>query len=142
LPKLSDNLKFCVKFIEYIPHQKSLSYMLGAHSLLLLLASNTAAGMVTGKVFEYIGSQKPILALIPKHVAAFQLLQKMPNCFFADPDDVKSIKQSILSLLEKHFDKPTENNQNKDLPEYLVPFSRIEQTRQLATLLNQVSKTN
>jgi hypothetical protein len=142
MPNLSEQLKPVIQFKDYVPHQQSLSYLQGANALLLFLSTDSSPGVLTGKVFEYLGAQKPILCVIPKHVSAYHLLQKMPNCFFADPDDVTSIKQSILSLLEHHCKKPMNHKQNIELPEYLVPFSRIEQTRELASLLIQVSKLN
>ncbi len=136
LKPLSPLLQTHVKFVDYLPHDESVAIIKGANALLLLLASNSAAGVVTGKVFEYLGSGKPILALIPPHVSAYELLVKMPNCILTDPDDSLKIKKAVLTLLKKYLEQPVVQLDYNHLPDYLVPYTRQEQTRQLASLLN------
>ena len=135
IPKYEKNN---IVFKHYIPHKQSLSYTLGANVLLLILSSDSAEGVVTGKVFEYLGTQKPILALIPKTVAAYDLLKNMPNCYFADPDDVQSIKNAILKLMDDHFDRIPILWNSDELPQNLNELTRREQTRKLADLFDQV----
>ena len=135
---IPEKIKNNVTFKDYVPHKRSLSYTLGANVLLLFLSSDSAEGVVTGKVFEYLGTQKPILAIIPKTVAAYNLLKNMPNCYFADPDNVSSIKDAVLRLIDDHFDRELMVWNLDKLPQNLCKLTRREQTRKLADLLNQV----
>ena len=130
-------VKPLVKFIDYVPHNKSVAYISSANALMLFLSSDSAKGVLTGKIFEYIATQKPILAIIPKTVAACQLLQEMPNCFLAEPDSTESIKLGILDLLENYLEMAKIETNFQNIPAYLLPYTRKEQAKQLAKMLDQ-----
>ncbi len=134
---LPARVKPLVKFIDYVPHNQSVAYISNANALMLFLSSDSAQGLLTGKIFEYIATQKPILAIIPKHVAAYDLLQEIPNCFLADPDSTESIKQELLGLLENYLERAKIEANFKSIPAYLLPYTRKVQTKQLADLLDQ-----
>lgn len=136
LPPLSNSLQTVVKYLDYVPHAESLSYILNANLLLLLLSSSSAPGVLTGKVFEYLGTGKPIFAIIPRHVAAYRLLKDKPNCFIADPDDVQSIKKTLLKILALFLQKPGKISYGGHIPEWLQKYTRQFQTQQLAELLD------
>ena len=137
LPPLSHNLQTIVKYHDYVPHAESLSYTLGADLLLLLLASDSAPGVLTGKIFEYLGTGKPVLAIIPRHVAAYRLLKDKPNCFIADPDDVPSIKKTLLQILALFLEKAGKTGYSGNIPDWLQKYTRQFQTQQLAELLDE-----
>ena len=53
------NLQKVVTFDEYIPHDQAIRKIMSSHALLLII-NNTqnAEGILTGKLFEYLGSKK------------------------------------------------------------------------------------
>lgn len=53
-----------ISFLPYVPRHEALGIMRGADALLLLLSEDLAHA-ATGKVFDYLGSGRPILALVP-----------------------------------------------------------------------------
>lgn len=60
--------------VPYVPHAESLRYVLESDVALLVVDRSTdSAQIVPGKVFEYLGAGKPILALAP-HGSAIEAL--------------------------------------------------------------------
>lgn len=60
-----------VEFTGFVPHRESISFLLGADLALLLIDDRPGSSSVlTGKVYEYIGSGTPVLAIAPEGDAA------------------------------------------------------------------------
>lgn len=56
-----------VEYINYVPHNVAIENMLKSSMLLLIIPNvENNKGIVTGKFFEYLASQKPVLAIGPK----------------------------------------------------------------------------
>ena len=84
-------------------------------------------GIITGKLFEYLASQQPILAIGPKDGDAATILKTQEGTTvvdFNEPIDWKI----IISICEH---KPIRN-------ESLQPYSRKELAKQYASLLQEV----
>ena len=131
------SMRDIVHFQDYVPHNESLAYALGSQALLFLRSKDINKGMMTGKIFEYLGTGKPILALVPKHISAHELLRKMPNCYIAEPDQPARIRKALGDLLREHFGRTPDPQDSRDTPDYLLPYVRQKQTEQLANLLNE-----
>lgn len=64
--------------IGYIPHERVTDFMTSSHILLLAASdSSTAKGMVPGKLFEYLMSNRPILAVGPKDSTVAKILSRV-----------------------------------------------------------------
>jgi glycosyltransferase involved in cell wall biosynthesis len=60
-----------VRFEGYLPHGESVRAIIESRLLLLFIEEGPrAAGILTGKLFEYLGSGAPVLALVPEGEAA------------------------------------------------------------------------
>ena len=66
-----------------------------ADCLLLILPKVVQKGVYSGKLFEYLGCKRPILATVDKTDVAADLIQKCNAGFVADFDDVQEIEQCI-----------------------------------------------
>ncbi|MDO8952969.1 MAG: hypothetical protein Q7U86_10115, partial [Draconibacterium sp.] len=89
---LTDNLVL----IEHLPHQKGLVEL--SKSQVLLLPLNNAPnvkGILTGKMFEYIALQRPILALGPTDADFAKILKETNSGVPIDFDDIEGIKNTI-----------------------------------------------
>ncbi len=63
-----------IEIVPYLPHTESLRFLLESDIALLVVdRSSDSADIVPGKVFEYLGAGKPILALAP-HESAIEAL--------------------------------------------------------------------
>lgn len=102
-------------------------------NLLLLIINRTknAKGILTGKVFEYLASGRPILAIGPLDGDISSLFEITHAESVIDYDDIEGIKKRIKS----EFDAYPRKVQYKNLEQ----FSRKALTKDLARVLKNVS---
>ncbi|MCX7930139.1 MAG: glycosyltransferase family 4 protein [Chlorobi bacterium] len=66
-----------IEIIPYVPHHESIRYLLESDIALLVVdRSSDSTTIVPGKVFEYLGAAKPVLALAPHDSAIEALLEE------------------------------------------------------------------
>ncbi len=92
-----------LEHIPYLEHREVVQYQQRA-SLLLLVANRThnAKGIVTGKVFEYLASKRPILAIGPVDGDLAALMQNTGAEAVIDYDDAASLKEALLNHFAAH----------------------------------------
>jgi glycosyltransferase involved in cell wall biosynthesis len=91
-----------VGFRDTLPHDETLQLERRSHILLLIKHVNPDySGMVPGKLYEYIGVRRPILALAPPGEAA-GLVENLRRGLLADQEDEGSITGALASLYAKH----------------------------------------
>jgi hypothetical protein len=73
--------------------------MAQAAVLLLLQASADTRSLIPAKTFEYLRIGRPILALTLEGATA-DLLKGMEHCLVIEPNDIASLRKSVLSLFE------------------------------------------
>ncbi|MEA4901451.1 glycosyltransferase family 4 protein [Desulfitobacterium sp.] len=84
----------------YVPHLEATQKMRAADVLLLFLNKGASKGVLTGKLFEYLGSGQPVLAMVPDGLAA-DLVREARAGIVADPENIEEIKDSLLKLYQK-----------------------------------------
>jgi glycosyltransferase involved in cell wall biosynthesis len=83
-----------------LSHLESVGGLLSADVLWLMIPSHPMASNVTpGKLFEYIGAGRPILALAPPGVAADLICDQQAG-WVVDPDDPDAIAQTIHAIAD------------------------------------------
>ena len=118
-----------LEFVDYVPHNEALRYMKNAHLLLLLLphaSSNT--GILTGKLFEYMASETPILMLASDTEEATQLLQSCQAGRAVHPLDSAAIQLAIENAIDGKWDKASYK--------LYTDYSRRALTGRLASLIS------
>ncbi|PLX24106.1 MAG: glycosyl transferase family 1 [Ignavibacteria bacterium] len=115
----------------YLPHNETVQQLIDADVLWMTIGRGKGEDMMsTGKLYEYLGARKPVLACIPDGDAR-QVLSKSGAAFIVAPDDIDAIADQILTLYDLH--------KNDRLPapsySYVEQFSRRTLAGQLATLL-------
>lgn len=91
-----------VRFIGYIPHDKCIELIVNSHILLLIVASENykTSGIVTGKLFEYLFSGRPILALASEGSVVANIIESArAGMVVSSKED--TIKNAILEFYEK-----------------------------------------
>ncbi len=90
-------------FIGYVDHQTSFQYLLDSDALWLMIRHSKNPHLVaTGKLFEYMGTGKFILACVPENGAAAQILKKYKAYLIVEPEDVDGIKKAIYNIYEMY----------------------------------------
>jgi glycosyltransferase involved in cell wall biosynthesis len=135
--KITDNynLDKIVKTSGFIPHTQVIKSLAEADVLLLIISKLHKHIAYTGKVFEYLMTGKPILALTAKDSIAADLLRKAEVGYIVDPDDVTEIKNTVSGLYTKW-----KNKSLHVLPNWSVinQFDRQKLTRNLARIFSQL----
>jgi len=92
------------------------------------------AGVLPAKIFEYIYTGVPILAIVPPGYEA-DLIKKTKTGFIAEPNDVNSIKYTLLEIFKKHKDGNLPINPDSN---EIKKFDRKYLTGELATVFNNL----
>src|SRR5436190_7972994 len=89
-----------VELIEHVPRRESLRLQRDSEALLLLIpeAGGRGRGVLSGKVFEYLAAERPVLAIVPPDGAAAQLVRETGAGVVAAPDDVEGIRAALAEL--------------------------------------------
>jgi glycosyltransferase involved in cell wall biosynthesis len=89
-----------VELIEHVPRRESLRLQRDSDALLLLIpeAGGRGRGILSGKVFEYLAAERPVLAVVPPDGAAAQLVRDTGAGIVAAPEDVDAIRAALVEL--------------------------------------------
>lgn len=126
-----------VEFRSTMPHRQAIHLMRQSSVLLLVISSASGAGSLTGKIFEYLASQRPILALIPEGRAA-DIIRQSQSGIMANPEQVESITTAIETLFSAWQHGQLEQRFPCHTP---TEFSREEQSRRLDAILEKLTST-
>ncbi|MBN1348408.1 glycosyltransferase family 4 protein [candidate division KSB1 bacterium] len=126
-----------IKLIPYVTHSESIRYLLASDLLLLIIDDAPAnKGILTGKLYEYLGARKPILALAPEGNAV-DLIRELNAGFIAPPKDAARIKDTLIQIRKMWLGGQL--NQKRFHEEKIHALDRKSLTGQLATILNDLS---
>jgi glycosyltransferase involved in cell wall biosynthesis len=86
-----------LELIPYAPRRRSLELQRDSEVLLLLIpdAGGRGKGVLSGKVFEYLAADRPILAVVPPDGAAAELILAAKAGVVVAPDDVDGIAAAL-----------------------------------------------
>jgi glycosyltransferase involved in cell wall biosynthesis len=84
----------------YVARREALALQRDSEALLLLIpeAGGRGQGVLSGKVFEYLAAERPILAAVPPEGAAAELIRDTGAGVVAAPDDVPALKAALADL--------------------------------------------
>lgn len=128
-----------VVFLEpFTSHAESLQKMNDASALLLYIPSGkNTQSVLTGKIFDYIRSGRPILAIVPPDGLAASIVKDSGLGFVADHMDIRGIKSSLVKLVKLHENSLQELQPNWS---YIEQYSRENQAAKLAGLIHECLK--
>jgi glycosyltransferase involved in cell wall biosynthesis len=127
-----------IELIPYLSHRRALALQRDSEGLLLLIpdAGGRGEGILSGKVFEYLAAERPILALVPTRGAAARLLKDTGAGVVVDPDDVQAITAAIVAMR----DGEPGGLCSTLTPRWRSALSRRARVEELAALLRSLSK--
>jgi len=84
----------------YVPRRESLRLQRDSDALLLLIpeAGGRGQGVLSGKVFEYLAAERPILAAVPPEGAAAELIRDTGAGVVAAPEDLPGLTAALWEL--------------------------------------------
>ena len=120
------------EFIDFVPHDESVKYLLEASALLMAIPDVPRNfGILPGKVFEYLAANKPILCIGPAGSDADNLLQECAAGQALPYEDFALMLEALETLIAQW-----RRNPNLDLPAVSHKrYSRAALTQQLAALV-------
>ena len=129
------NIDECLTHHGYLSHLETVRLQMRSSVLWMTIGKRRGAESIsTGKLFEYIGAQRPILALIPEGAAA-DVIAAYNMATIVPPDDPQLVSKSIDRLYTKWLDDSFPEADRS----FVQKFDRLELTRTLADILNDIS---
>jgi len=127
------DLKNNFKYFGYLKHSEIKYYQESSQVLLLLeINSEITQGIIPGKLFEYLKSNRPILALGPKSWDVGKILDSVKRDSFFLHEDYVGLKKRILWYFDAYL-----KNQLFLENSSISAFHRKELTSQLASILQK-----
>jgi glycosyltransferase involved in cell wall biosynthesis len=118
-----------LEIIQYVAHNEAIKYMMNSSALLLIIPSHTSnKSIITGKLFEYLASGKPILCIGPSDGDASGIIEKCRsglNCGYNDLEEISGFLKNIDSYSGRS-DKSVVND-----------YSRLNLTGKIVDSLNK-----
>ena len=130
-----------LELVDYLPRAESLRYQRDSEALLLLVpdAGGRGKGVLSGKVFEYLAAERPILACVPPDGEASALIRDVGAGVVVAPDDVRAIADALITL-EAAW-RAGELTGSPLAPEQRARLSRRARAEELAALLERLTAT-
>ena len=123
-----------LKRVEYLSHQKVIAQQQNS-TILLLLVNRTpnAKLIVTGKIFEYLISGRPILCIGPTDGDAASIINETNCGNVFGFDEVNMLKNYLINAFEMHKNGTIETDCHN-----VEQYSRENLTKRLTDLFNSV----
>jgi glycosyltransferase involved in cell wall biosynthesis len=128
-----------IELLGEVSRRRSLELQRDSDVLLLLIpeSGGRGKGVLTGKIYEYLAAERPILAAVPPDGAAAQLVRDTGAGVVAPSDDVEALKEALLDLHRRWQDGRLDGTPLS--PEWRARLSRGTRVEELADLLRSVA---
>jgi glycosyltransferase involved in cell wall biosynthesis len=129
-----------VSYLPYMEHRKSIEKLMESDILLFIIGEGKGAeNFYSGKVFEYMNTNRPILALVPPKGVAADVIRETCTGYISETTDINTIKKLSLKL---YMD--WRNNAIDIQPDWqkVKTFERKELTKELVKILDKSYQNN
>ena len=129
-----------LELLPYVPHRRALELQRDSEANLLLLPEAAGRGRVvpSGKIFEYLAAERPILAAVPPDGAAADLIRETGAGIVVAPDDKRGLREALLGLHARW--RAGKLGDGYLLPEQRRRLARRTRVEELAELLWSLDK--
>jgi glycosyltransferase involved in cell wall biosynthesis len=118
-----------VEFQKHIPHESSIAALLASSVQLLIIPEiHDNKGILTGKLFDYLGTGKPILGIGPVDGEAAEIVYQCQAGGFFDYHDGEGIYTYLMALIKGYETKPDKKE--------VIRYSRKAQAASFKNLLS------
>lgn len=119
-----------ISVYNQLSHHDALIKMQEADALILIINSSSPKGTLTSKIFEYLRLTRPILALVPKHGEAADLLTECGIKSICPMESISAIKECLSQIFDAR-------DQKIELSLALARYERKHQVFELYRRLDQ-----
>jgi glycosyltransferase involved in cell wall biosynthesis len=128
-----------VELLGEVSRRRSLELQRDSDVLLLLIpeSGGRGKGVLTGKIYEYLAAERPILAAVPPDGAAAQLIRDTGAGVVVPSDDVDALRGALLDLHQRWQDGGLDGTPLS--PEWRARLSRGTRVEALADLLRSLA---
>jgi glycosyltransferase involved in cell wall biosynthesis len=128
-----------LELVPYVSRRRALELQRDSEALLLLIpdAGGRGKGVLSGKVFEYLAAERPILAAVPPDGAAAGLIRETDAGIVAAPDDVPALREALRGLHARW--RAGQLDGAPLSPEHRERLSRAARAEELAELLHSLT---
>ena len=120
----------------YVNHIESIAKLKSADVLWFMVGRRkNIDAILPGKVYEYFGTRKPVIACVPDG-AAKMVANEYKASFITEPDNIDQIKKTFIQVYQQYKEGSLPVPDEK----YVEGFRRDVLTEQLAKQLNKVLK--
>ena len=128
-----------IELLGDVSRRRSLELQRDSDVLLLLVpeSGGRGKGVLTGKIYEYLAAERPILAAVPADGAAAQLVRDTGAGVVAPSDDVDALREALLDLHRRW--KGGSLDGTPLTPEWRARLSRGARVEELADVLRSVA---
>jgi len=128
---LACQLEGMTRYIDYIPHDDVMKYQRSTQVLLLAVNNvPSSKGIVTGKIFEYLQANRPVLAIAPIDGDLAEIIKKTNSGEVVGFDDKDKLKE-VIEDYYKSYKKEKLQIDSKNIEQY----HRKNLTKELADVI-------
>jgi len=125
-----------VSVIPSVEHTKAIEIMRESDALLLIHPANGRKGIFTGKLFEYLATLKPIIALVDEEDVAAELIREANAGYVCDNANIQKI-ETVLEEAYQEWSQKRKRAFNKDV---ILKHHRKEQALRLEKLMDELQR--
>lgn len=130
----TSGLSSVTEFIDFVPHAEAVTLEQQSQILLLMINNSpNARTIIPGKLYEYLGAGRPILAIGPKDSDSAKVVQLTKGGVVHEYNDIPGLKARIFEYFEL-FKK----GKLKGTAEGLDKFTRRSLAEEYARVLNEL----
>ncbi|MBT8220943.1 MAG: glycosyltransferase [Bacteroidia bacterium] len=119
--------------ISYIPYEQTQPHLHSAQMLLLPIDRvPNAIHILTGKIFEYLKSNRPVLLIGPVKGDAADIIQECTAGYCCDFEDLSAIRKAVLDSYHKFL-----SDKNHIQSSGVDRYSAFELTKKLSSIMNK-----
>jgi glycosyltransferase involved in cell wall biosynthesis len=123
-----------INMVQGLPYDEAILKMKEMDANILIIPNNGRKGVYSGKLFDYISVQRPIIALLDKEDVAADLINEFKCGYVSDFKDVNEVFESLKELIK---DK-SEGVSKVATHDQVVSLHRKNQVIKLKDVINQL----
>lgn len=138
-------LESCLEDLGYLPHSEIPSLQRNCWVLLLPLREEPESkGILTGKFFEYLAAQRPILAFGPKDGEVAKVLDETASGNIYEWSEKGELTQKVMVLYQRYTntERIDEETSINSTPSTILKYSRRYLTKEMVALFESPLEDN